>query len=336
MTTAELKKLLNKNSWTGRELGILEVSNMAIMYQQIRNEKPQKPLVENSRFLKMLGSITDHTEIEVYNGYIAIHEWLRLHYNMMFANEQQADLRFNKLIAYIDQASLVEDFYQYLWKLPVIMTEKQYKDTIEQRQHHVLKDENKTYERPFSGLAIIKEPETIKEYGVIDERGYYIPPKISSTFAAVSLERFTNKSISDEVVRSRELLLDSYYFIKGFNTTIDLIAKYYDLPAIKVFKHKIIISGIEAMIDILNNKTSSLYQLIRYNQHENEVVKQKKLKVLEDLFPKIDYKRLKISKSKIEQVQSLFSGFQFFKDDNFSSLLLHRSHTEKKGGCGNE
>ena len=31
---ADIKRLLKKKGWTGRELGILELSNMAIMFRQ--------------------------------------------------------------------------------------------------------------------------------------------------------------------------------------------------------------------------------------------------------------------------------------------------------------
>ena len=59
---ADIKRLLNKKGWTGRELGILELTNMAIMFRQAIEGKPQKPLIEEAQFRKMINAITDRQQ----------------------------------------------------------------------------------------------------------------------------------------------------------------------------------------------------------------------------------------------------------------------------------
>ena len=127
---ADIKKLLNKKGWTGRELGIIELTNMCSVFKQsLEGVYPVVPLVEKAQFRKMLTSITDSYQDRIYNGYIAIHEWVNLHYNIRHAHEQQAQLRYKDLIDLVEMAIMAEDVYKYESKLPVIMTQKQYEET---------------------------------------------------------------------------------------------------------------------------------------------------------------------------------------------------------------
>ena len=128
---SNIKTLLNKKGWTAKELGIIELTNMCSMFKQgLEGVAEPKPLVEKGQFQKMLGSITDSHQAKIYNGYISIHEWLTLHYNVRLAQEQQAQLRYKDLIGILTMAMMAEDVYQYEAQLPVIMTQKQYDDEV--------------------------------------------------------------------------------------------------------------------------------------------------------------------------------------------------------------
>ena len=70
---ADIKKLLNKKGWTGRELGIIELTNMSEMYRQaLEGVAEPTPLVEAGQFQKMINGIVDRSQGIVYNGYISI------------------------------------------------------------------------------------------------------------------------------------------------------------------------------------------------------------------------------------------------------------------------
>ena len=126
---ADIKRLLNKKGWTGRELGILELTNMCVVFRQALEGKEPKPLVEQAQLRKMINTITDRQQGQVYNGYISIHEWLTIRYNIAQTHLQQAQLRYRELAGYITDATLAEDVYRYIEQLPAIMTQKQYEDT---------------------------------------------------------------------------------------------------------------------------------------------------------------------------------------------------------------
>lgn len=151
----DIKRLLNKKGWTGRELGIIELTNMALNFQQRLQGKEPKDLVDRAHFQRMISGITDKEQGRIYNGYIAIHEWLSLHYNIAQTQLQQAQLQFRTLSGYITDAILAEDVYSYIEQLPAIMTEKQYRDAREAGLKKWLYDEDGT-ERGDSLAALIE------------------------------------------------------------------------------------------------------------------------------------------------------------------------------------
>ena len=123
---ADIKRLLNKKGWTGRELGIIELTNMAVQFKQALQGEELKPLIEASQLQKMVNEIKDPVQGRAYNGYIAIHEWLSLKYNIAQTQIQQAQLQYRTLEGFITTAILAEDVYRYVEQLPAIMTQKQY------------------------------------------------------------------------------------------------------------------------------------------------------------------------------------------------------------------
>lgn len=602
---ADIKRLLNKKGWTGKELGILELTNMATLFRQrISGNQTPTPLVTKGQFQKMLSSITDSTQGRIYNGYISIHEWLALFYNIALTNEQQAQLRFKSLSSYIIEASIAEDTYSYIESLPVIMTEKQYNEAVEEGRRQWLKEEDGTprgdsilalifrafeyyaeklekeptkanplkpirkkylsqtvkspfilsrfneatengyyvledgrrsdqmtdeeweeavttpkmgqalkemheaeliqpgfmgitaeeiatqrlidraniiynggtnwdadkaqekkdyeaglampakfvlydeppadltkwdflsdscavyevyssslggmaetpdeyiaeaedfiaefkelvelllkdidskffkgepglsalpvekwettvfdweqlYEKDFygfraetdrtdiiwdgnwraqtNGIAILK-PTSFSEKR-LDENGYYVPPQIRKTLNEHSLESFFSDADgyadrADEIEEGREALLDSYYFIMGYNTAIDMIASFYEVPELSAFKLNL--EGITTKIDALNSLVPMLYMRIKDTQYEDQELKERKLQVLKDFFPPLDYKSLTIPQENIDRVKQLFEDFQAFKgEESISDLMFYRKvpSDDEEGGDADE
>ena len=139
---ADIKRLLNKKGWTGKELGILEVTNMAVNFRhRLRGEK-EKPLIEHEQFQKMLNELKDPVQGKIYNGYISLHEWIVLVFNIAQGQLQQAQVQFRTLEGIIGKAIIAEDVFRYASRLPYIVTEKQYKDIKAERLEAYFKDED--------------------------------------------------------------------------------------------------------------------------------------------------------------------------------------------------
>lgn len=136
-----IDRLLKKKGWTGAELGKLELANTALAYKKaVEADNPeQEPAISRADFEKMLSTLKDPTEGRVYNGYISIHNWISNTMQVAIAQNQQAQLQFDKLWSFIQNAITAEDLYSYIEELPLIMTEKQYKETVEKRTEEILK-----------------------------------------------------------------------------------------------------------------------------------------------------------------------------------------------------
>ena len=134
-----IDKLLKKQGWTGEELGRLAIANTFTGFSQaLQGVKDPKPLISDADFTKMINTIKEPEEGRAYNDYLKIHDWIRTTYNMAIAQEQQAQLNFNKLLSILSNAMIAEDLYKYIEKLPAIMTEKQYKDLVASRTEEIL------------------------------------------------------------------------------------------------------------------------------------------------------------------------------------------------------
>lgn len=139
---ADLKKLLNKRGWTGRELGIIAVEDLAIRFQELLAGEPVKGIVSNTQLSKMIHSIKDPAEGQVYNGYLAIYDWLTMKYNIAQTQFQQAQLQFRTIEGYITHAIVAEDVYGYISSLPYIVTQKQLEDMQAERREQYFKGED--------------------------------------------------------------------------------------------------------------------------------------------------------------------------------------------------
>ena len=111
---ADIKKLLEKQNLTGQELGIIELTNMAVQFKQaLKGEKP-KALIEASQLQQMVNQLKDPTQAKIYGGYISIHEWLLIKYNIAQTQIQQAQLQYRTLESLITTAILAEDICKYV------------------------------------------------------------------------------------------------------------------------------------------------------------------------------------------------------------------------------
>lgn len=136
----DIKKLINKKGWTGKELGQIELTNLCHNFKRQLEGKPYKPLVSRAEFRKMLATLQDPIQGKAYNEYVSVHEWLTMTYNIASAQEQQAQGNFKTLLHRISVAQALESTYRYVDELPIIMTEKQYNDYVSEREAELIAD----------------------------------------------------------------------------------------------------------------------------------------------------------------------------------------------------
>ena len=320
---ADIKRLLNKKSWSGQELGILELTNMCVMFRQSLEGKYPQPIVTQAKLNKMINTLNYQQEL-IYNGYISIHEWLSIRYNIAQTHLQHAQLRYRELAGYMALATLAEDVYHYIEQLPIIMTQKQYEDTKAGDDISVF-DGNKR--ALCNGIAILQTNKLIDHSTHIDERGYYAEPDIQYTISDFTLESFFPEAESyadniDIVESARQNLIESYYYLKGYNLALKLIGRFYDVPEMTVFRMNIV--RIEDDIQAFNELVTILCKKITDTDYANGELKAKKLQVLKDFFQPINYEAIAIPAGNVEQAEKLLKDFAAFKPENknrFNTLL---------------
>lgn len=139
MARRDINTLFTKKGWTGAELGRLEIATVMKAYQRALNgEADPQPEISREDFNRMVKTLEDPAQGKIYNGYLSVHDWISRASLLAMSQEQQAQLRFNELATPIEVAETAEQLYQYIAELPVIMTEKQYKELVDKKTQEVL------------------------------------------------------------------------------------------------------------------------------------------------------------------------------------------------------
>ena len=182
----------------------------------------------------------------------------------------------------------------------------------------------------FNGVAIVRPSDLLYKSCRIDEQGYYTEPEIQSSLKKYSLEAFFTEaedyaSNIEVMETSRETFLDSYYFIIGYNYTVDRIAAVYDVPELEVFKMSI--EELSDRIDAFNALVPVLYTRIKDTDYSDKELQAKKLQVLKEYFQPVEYKALAIPEKNKKEIEELLEDFKAFKPENadrFYNLLCTR------------
>ena len=110
---ADIKRLLNKKGWTGRELGQLLLANVAHEYRQaLEGNYTPTPLVTEAELSKMLHSLTDRVQGHAYNEYYSVYEWLKARPAITNGYYMDGQNDVATIRNYIMQALFGEDVYR--------------------------------------------------------------------------------------------------------------------------------------------------------------------------------------------------------------------------------
>lgn len=206
--TADIKKLLNKRGWTGREIGQALLLSLTDSYKQaLQGVREPKPLFSQAQLQKMIHSITDSYEGQTYNRYVAVHHWIMQYQAVANAYFQQVQGTINSLVSTITTAEAAENEYIMLEKLPLIMTEKQYTDYRKRRIEEQLQQADGAIGNDVFAL-------------VYELLSYFLRQLAVNPRKANPLKAFKKKFASAAVKTSR--ILDRYNKVWGIG--------YYTLP----------------------------------------------------------------------------------------------------------
>lgn len=184
------------------------------------------------------------------------------------------------------------------------------------------------------GVAVL-QPESLKHCRNVDSEGNYQPPAIREVIEDFSLEGFFTdregySQRADKIEADRQVLLESLYFLNGYNNALDIIADYYKIEAVKSMK--IEVASFENQIEAFNDFVAMLYKQIATTNYEDKGLQEKKLGVLKDIFYPLDIKETRTPEEKLKTAREWLKGFQAFKDSKYelTTLLCFK----QRGGVG--
>jgi hypothetical protein len=128
----DIKRILKKSSWKGKEIGKLLIHTLADDFKTNFNPKHKASVTMND-INTMRDSIKSSSEGRVYNEYCALYEVLLALFNWNQATNQQIHHGFFRLITYLEGAISAEHMHKTMLDcFPLIMTEQEYNDHVVQ------------------------------------------------------------------------------------------------------------------------------------------------------------------------------------------------------------
>lgn len=227
--------------------------------------------------------------INIIQGYHFIYNWIIKNYEYSSAIIQNRTGKYNYLMGKLRDIYFTEITYNY-FNLPVNKTEEP--ETLAYRRKGY-----KTFLEPFS---LLKYSGKDKEHNT----------KIENIQLAIK-----------ETIKS-------YYFLLGWNKLLDILANYYNLPDLDLFKYKSI-KFIPEEFDKYNKWVNLIYKKIKETKYINKdgnidnSIKDLRLSLFEQIFKPLDYST-PLKEERIIKARKLlnFTDFKVFDFQNNELLRL--------------
>ena len=133
---ASISRLLNKKGWTGKELGRIEIANMVKLFADSKaGVIDPEPIVPIEKLRQMVSALSTPQRME-YNGYTSIHNWIVNKYNMAQLNQLRVSWAVGHLQTLLSSSLMSYRVYEYISRLPAIMTKEQYERRKKERAEY--------------------------------------------------------------------------------------------------------------------------------------------------------------------------------------------------------
>lgn len=213
-----ITKLLNKKGWTGKELGRIEIANMVKLFSDNKaGVINPEPIIPMEKLRSMVRSLETNAQINDYNGYVSIHRWLIDRHNAALASRLQALFYITRLQHYINSSLMAMRVYDYMAKLPVIMTQKQYDEARAKAKDKWIKGEDGSGEIGYSLLGLLFT--AFYYYQNLLEKKPDAPNPLKKVQAKYSKEKLTGKYALKNYNKMAQI---GYYILPDGRTSDEL------------------------------------------------------------------------------------------------------------------
>lgn len=275
---AFIDSLEKKETYNGQELGLLYMVDSLNEIRSMKNKEQVKVAKEIlNRYFESIPKL-DKENNDIFTTYRFLSIWLSNTYYMSLAHIQQRTGKYNYLMGRVRDLYFTETAYNYFLH-NVKETDKASKELTEQYQKHYI-----DYYKPYS----------LYRYTDNEER-----------------HQINKEHIQDAL----ENTVYSYKYLLCFNKILDILAEYYKIPDLDLFKYESI-DSIPAEYRHYNHFLD-LLKVVLKNQITTPGTKDKKLALFKEIFKPIKYD-FEIPKINIDAVKEklTMTNYNLFANRN--------------------
>lgn len=279
-----IDKLENKNTYSGQDLGLLFMLDALNEIRAMKNKEQVR--ITNELRQKYFASIDklDKEQNDIFTTYRFLNIWLSNNYYMSLAYIQQRTGKYNYLMGKVRDLYFTETAYNFF----AIDFKELPKEKNEQKAKHYI-----DFYKPYSLLRYTKDTDR---------------------------EKINKEHIADAI----NLTLISYKYLLCYNKVLDILADFYKIPDLDLFKYDSI-DYIPAEYKHYNSFLKLIDAVIEEQQITKEQ-KKNKLELFKEIFKPLNYD-FEIPKHKIEMLKEKLSmtDFNLFanrKNDIINTLLF--------------
>lgn len=188
----------------------------------------------------------------------------------------------------------------------------------------------------LNGVAILRPCDIASHCARINKAGNYEEPELHNALKEFTLEAYldsTENSVVkvDLVNHVSEELKDSFYYVKGWNTAIDMIQERYGIPFLEAYRAEAQ-SELETRIEAYDSLLYIVYNEIRTTDYRDRELQLEKLKTFKEVFRPIHCKKIAVSEENQEKAKKLLRGFKAFneKPQTFLNYFTKRPPEEEE------
>lgn len=182
-----IKSLLNKKSWTGKEVGKALLMNLKHDIEN-RTNPNKKPLFSQEDFNRMVTSLNTDYQYTQFKVLENIYSSIVNSFNYNEAMQQQFYSGFYRYLLSIKEAQRAEDFFTTIESFPLILTQAQYDKLASERE---------AYKRGFTESYYSLFFHTINAFidAIKNDRADSIPEDARDAIIATQKQKVTNERI---------------------------------------------------------------------------------------------------------------------------------------------
>jgi len=296
--------LLSQGTVSGEELGRLIIRHDIALYRKqtgLSDDNTEDGLTQEI-LDTLTGKIAAQEDAEILEGYTQLQYFVQYAQAMSYAYNQQAQNGFCRLLMYMSQAQQVEHARSMLELLPMIMTEKQFR--------------NMTAPDPLArrrGAAIVANSFPCRPK-CLDLNDNFIQPEIDCFQEMMSLEHAGEIAEKLEYFRN-DLLLGGLKCQTAYNTLFSLISERINLPEFTVFCTDT--EDLLRQIADFNRQQEQFRTELAGDGAEYEIKQQ----ILHDVFRTISPEAMLPSEQAVCQVREELSRMSIFRTSELHRMI---------------